>query len=77
MTAKLFYKLIGSGYPDTEVGPFDSAAQGPDTFAVNGGSTAMSFGAGVWTVLDGAALGDAHLTGHTYEGIILGQAKLI
>jgi hypothetical protein len=65
--------LIGSPSFQREVGPFDSATF-TDELVVDGGSPCATFSGGVWTITDGAALGDSGLTNAT-ASIIFGQAK--
>ena len=75
--AKQFLKFTGSTeFPDAEKGPFDSASFNGSVFLNGSSSSCAEFADGLWTITDGAALGDEHMTGNTYS-VILGQAKLV
>lgn len=75
MLPKVFLTLEGVSTDPGELGPFDSISIS-NLLKINGSvQSCASFADGLWTITDGAALGNEELTG-TQWPIILGQAKL-
>lgn len=73
---KLFLKL-SNGSNEVELGPFQNAGFGACLY-VNGSPThcaEFEAASGLWTITDGAVLGDPGLTGQEFP-IIWGQAKV-